>query len=238
VPDFEKCITGNIQGVKIGVAREFFSDKLSGEVRKALDNALDFYKANGAELVDVSLPSLDTALSVYYIISSAEATSNLARFDGVKYGVQAKNFNDIVDLYFKSRTQGFGKEVKRRIMLGNYVLSSGYFDAFYRKAKGVQKVIEKEFETAFSKCDVLISPTTANPAFKIGEKSGDHLAMYLTDIYTVPVNIAGLPAMSLPCGKSKDGLPIGMQLIAPKWREDTLFNVGEFFESHKEAKNV
>lgn len=239
IPHYEQAIKGDVKGLKIGIAKQFFNDKLNVEVKQSLDNAIQFYKQNGAEIVEIDLPSLDTALAVYYILSSAEATSNLARFDGVKYGVRAKKFDDIVDLYFKSRTQGFGKEVKRRIMLGNYVLSSGYFDAFYRKAKRVQKVIQNEFNNAFAKCDIIISPTTANPAFKIGEKSNDHLAMYLTDIFTVPINIAGLPAMSLPCGKTKDGLPIGMQLIAPHFKEETLFNAGEFFEKKvTEAKNV
>ena len=156
--------------LKIGVAKQFFTDALSSEVRQSLETALDWYKQNGAEIVEVDLPSLDTALAVYYILSSAEAASNLARFDGVKYGVRANQYDDVVDLYFKSRTQGFGKEVKRRIMLGNYVLSSGYYDAFYRKAKRVQKVIRNEFTNALQNCDVLISPTTANPAFKLGPR--------------------------------------------------------------------
>ena len=238
VPDYEN-ISSNVKGLKIGVAKEFFNDKLDSSVKKALDSALELYKANGAEIVDINLPSLDAALGVYYILSSAEAASNLARFDGVKYGVQAKKFSDITDLYFKSRTQGFGKEVKRRIMLGNYVLSSGYFDAFYRKAKKVQKVIKKEFNDAFSKCDIIISPTTANTAFKLGEKSGDPLAMYLTDIFTVPINIAGLPAMSVPVGKSEKGLPIGMQLIAKEFDEEMIFKFGKLFEEKsKEAQNV
>lgn len=230
VPDYEKSITGSVKGLRIGVAKQFFNDKLNPEVRACLDNALSTYIANGAVKVDIDLPSVDTALAVYYILSSAEATSNLARFDGVKYGVQAKKYKDIVDLYFKSRTEGFGKEVKRRIMLGNYVLSSGYYDAFYRKAKRVQKVICQEFEKAFGKCDLILCPTTANPAFKIGEKSNDHLAMYLTDIFTVPINIAGLPAMSMPCGKNRQGLPVGLQLIAPHWKESTIFNAGDFLE--------
>ncbi len=238
VPDYEKIDT-NVKGLKIGIAKEFFNDKLDKEVREALDKAIETYKANGAEIVDVSLPSLDAALGVYYILSSAEAASNLARFDGVKYGVQANKFADITDLYFKSRSQGFGKEVKRRIMIGNYVLSSGYYDAFYRKAKKVQKVIKKEFENAFSQCDIIISPTTANPAFKLGEKSGDPLSMYLTDIFTVPINIAGLPAMSLPVGKNHEGLPIGMQLIAKEFNEEMIFRFGKLFEEkNKEAQNV
>lgn len=236
--DYEN-IKQDVKGLKIGIAKQFFNDKLNPEVKSALEKAIDLYKQNGAEVVEVDLPSLDVSLGVYYILSSAEAASNLARFDGVKYGTQAKEFKDITDLYFKSRTQGFGPEVKRRIMLGNYVLSSGYFDAFYRKAKKVQKVIKKEFSDAFSVCDVLVSPTTANPAFKLGEKSGDPLAMYLTDIFTVPINIAGLPAMSIPCGKDKNGLPIGMQLISKEFNEEVLFRLGNFFEQkNKEAQNV
>ncbi len=236
VEDFEATITGSVKGLKIGIAKQFFADNINPEVKQCLEKALEIYKKNGAELVDIDLPSLDTAISVYYIISSAEVSTNLARFDGIKYGVRAPEFEDVGDLYFKSRTQGFGIEVKRRIMLGNYVLSSGYYEAFYRKAKRVQKVIRKEFLTAFQKCDIILSPTTANPAFKLGEKANDHLAMYLTDIFTVPVNIAGLPAMSLPCGTTKEGLPVGMQLIASHFKEGVLFNVGDFFE--KASKEV
>ena len=238
VPNFSK-IKSDVKGLKIGIAKEFFNDKLNSEVRSKLDDAIAFYKSMGAEVVDISLPNIDKALAVYYILSSAEAASNLARFDGVKYGVRAEKFSDITDLYFKSRSQGFGSEVKRRIMLGNYVLSSGYFDAFYRKAKKAQKVLKQEFSNAFSKCDVIISPTAGSTAFKIGEKSSDPLAMYLTDIFTVPINIVGVPAMSIPCGKDKNGLPIGMQLIAKEWNEEMLFRFGMCFEeNHKEAKNV
>ena len=236
VPDFTAKLEQGVKGIKIGVAKQFYTDKLSAEVGESLEKALAWYKSQGAELVEVDLPSLDTALAVYYIISSAEAASNLARFDGVKYGTRANNYQDIVDLYFKSSTQCFGKEVKRRIMLGNYVLSSGYYDAFYRKAKRVQKVIRKEFEDALSKCDVLISPTTATPAFKLGEKSNDHVAMYLTDIFTVPINIAGVPALSMPCGKNAEGLPIGMQIIGKHFDEQTIYQVANAFEqAHKEG---
>ncbi len=237
VPDFTAQLDAGIKGMKIGIAKQFFTNDLSNEVRNALNSALEWYKSQGTELVEVDLPSLDTALAVYYIISSAEAASNLARFDGVKYGKRAENYTDVVDLYFKSRTQGFGKEVKRRIMLGNYVLSSGYYDAFYRKAKRVQKVIRNEFANALSQCNVLISPTTATPAFKLGEKSNDHLAMYLTDIFTVPINIAGVPALSMPCGKTQEGLPIGMQIIGKHFDEQTIYRVANAFEqAHKEMK--
>jgi aspartyl-tRNA(Asn)/glutamyl-tRNA(Gln) amidotransferase subunit A len=159
----------------------------------------------------------------------------LARFDGVKYGVSGDGFNNINELYLKNRTNGFGKEVKRRIMLGNYVLSSGYYDAYYKKAKAVQKLIVSEFNNVFNKCDVLLTPTSPTPAFKVGEKIGDTLSMYLSDVYTVPVNIAGLPAISVPCGMSSNGLPIGMQLIGNKFSEQTLFNVADVFDS-REAK--
>lgn len=237
VPNYLENINKGVQGIKIGVAKQFYSDELGSEVKTALTSALDWYKENGAELVEVDLPSLDTALAVYYILSSAEAASNLARFDGVKYGRRAEQYDDVVDLYFKSRTQGFGSEVKRRIMLGNYVLSSGYYDAFYRKAKRVQKVIRNEFLEAFKKCDVMISPTTATPAFKLGEKTNDHVAMYLSDIFTVPVNIAGVPSLSVPCGHSSEGLPIGMQIIGKHFDEAMLYRVANAFEkAHKEGK--
>ncbi len=237
VPDFTSKLEAGVKGIKIGVAKQFFTDALSGEVRNALDKAIEWYKNAGAEIVEIDLPSLVTALAVYYVISSAEAASNLARFDGVKYGRRAPEYTDIVDLYFKSRTQGFGAEVKRRIMLGNYVLSSGYYDAFYRKAKRVQKVIRNEFNEAFKLCDVLISPTTATTAFKLGEKANDCVAMYLTDIFTVPINIAGVPALSMPCGKDANGLPIGMQIIAKHFDEETIYQVANAFETaHKEDK--
>ena len=237
VVDYTSKINAGIKGIKIGVAKQFYTDALSQEVRENLQNALDWYKNNGAELVEIDLPSLDTALAVYYVLSSAEAASNLARFDGIRYGVRAKDYTDLVDLYFKSRTQGFGKEVKRRIMLGNYVLSSGYYDAFYCKAKRVQKVIRNEFLQAFEKCDVLISPTTASPAFKLGEKANDHVAMYLTDIFTVPINIAGVPALSMPCGKTLEGLPVGMQIIAKHFNEAIIYQVANAFEqAHKGGK--
>ncbi len=237
VPNYLSDIDKGVKGLKIGMPSQFFTDKLSPSVRSSLDKAIEWYRENGAEIVSVELPSVDTALAVYYVISSAEAASNLARFDGVKYGVRAENYEDVVDLYFKSRTQGFGKEVKRRIMLGNYVLSSGYYDAFYRKAKRVQKVIRQEFLSALEKCDCLISPTTATPAFKLGEKANDHVAMYLTDIFTVPVNIAGVPALSLPCGVDEEGLPIGMQLIGKHFDEAMLYRVANAFElAHKEGK--
>ena len=230
VPDYLNEIKDNIKGLKIGVAKEFFALGMDEEVQKAINNAIEFYRANGAEIVEVSLKDIDLALSAYYIISSAEATSNLDRFDGIRYGFRAKEYSDLVDLYYKTRTQGFGKEVKRRIMLGNFVLSSGYYDEFYGKAKKAQQVISAEFEKAFESCDVLISPTSPSVAFKIGEKSNDHIKMYLSDVYTVPVNIAGLPAISFPCAKDHDGMPIGLQLIGKKFDEAILYTLANYFE--------
>ena len=237
VDDYLKDIDKGVKGLKIGIPKQFFNDKLDPQVVQSLTNAIQTYKQLGAKIVDVDLKSVDTALSVYYIISSAEAASNLARFDGVKYGVRAKNYEDLVDLYYKSRTQGFGKEVKRRIMLGNYVLSSGYFDAYYNKAKKVQQLIKSEFINAFKQCDVILAPTTATVAFKLGEKSHDPVSMYLTDIFTVPVNIAGIPSISIPCGKNDKGMPIGMQLMAKHFNEATIFRVANAFEkTTKEGK--
>ncbi|MBR4270104.1 MAG: Asp-tRNA(Asn)/Glu-tRNA(Gln) amidotransferase subunit GatA [Clostridia bacterium] len=232
VPNYLANINKGVKGIKIGVAKQFFSDKLDGEVRSKLDDAIAWYQANGAQIVDVDLPSIDAALAVYYVLSSAEAASNLARFDGIRYGVRADKYDDIIDLYFKSRTQGFGKEVKRRIMLGNYVLSSGYYDAFYRKAKRVQKVIKHEFIEAFKHCDVLLSPTTSTTAFKLGEKSNDPVAMYLSDVFTVPINIAGVPSLSIPCGVDKQGLPVGMQIIGAHFEEAKIYQVAAAFEKH------
>lgn len=182
------------------------------------------------------MPFINNALACYYILSSAEAASNLARFDGVKYGVSVDNPKNINDLYLQNRSKGFGKEVKRRIMLGNYVLSSGYYDAYYKKAKKVQRKIVQQFDQVFNSCDVILTPTSPTPAFKIGERVNDPLSMYLSDIYTVPVNIAELPAISIPCAYTDDGLPIGMQLIGKKYGEKTIFNVADVYETQKGAK--
>ena len=236
VPNYLNEIKDNIKGLKIGIAKEFFALGMDSEVETAIKNAIEFYRQNGAEIVDVSLKNIDLALSAYYIISSAEAVSNLDRFDGIRYGYRAKEYDDLVDLYFKTRTQGFGKEVKRRIMLGNFVLSSGYYDAYYNKAKKVQQLIANSFEKAFEHCDVLLSPTSPTVAFKLGEKSNDHIKMYLSDVYTVPVNIVGSPAISFPCGKNSEGLPIGLQLIGKKFDEATLYTLANFFEE-KGGKN-
>lgn len=232
--DYLKSFTGSVKGIKIGIVKEFFGDGIDPQVKESVLKAAEFYKQQGAELIELSMPNAKNALACYYVLSSAEAASNLARFDGVKYGV-ACDVSNLNELYLKNRSHGFGKEVKRRIMLGNYVLSSGYYDAYYKKAKAVQKLIVNEFKKVFETCDVILSPTSPTPAFKIGEKVNDTLSMYLSDIYTVPVNIAELPAISVPCGFSSKGLPIGMQLIGAKFSEPTLFNVADVF-FNREAK--
>ncbi|MBQ0017578.1 MAG: Asp-tRNA(Asn)/Glu-tRNA(Gln) amidotransferase subunit GatA [Clostridiales bacterium] len=232
VPEYSKNLSDNIKGLKIGVAKEFFALGMDEEVERAVKNAIEFYKNNGAEIVDVSLDNIDLGLSTYYILSSAEAASNLGRYDGIRYGVRAKEFDGLEDLYSQSRTEGFGREVKRRIMLGNFVLSSGFYDAYYKKAQKVQQLFKNEFNKCFEKCDVLISPVCPSTAFKIGEKSNDHLKMYLSDVYTVPVNVVGVPAISFPCGKDEKGLPIGLQLIGKKFDEQTLYILANYFEKH------
>ncbi len=229
---YQTSFKNSIKGLKIGYAKEFFESLQNQDVVKSIENAIEFFKANGAEIVDITLPHIKDALAVYYVLSSAEAASNLARFDGIKYGVATKEYNDVIDFYFKSRTQGFGNEVKRRIMLGNFVLSSGYFDAYYNKAKAVQNLIISEFADAFNLCDVILSPTAPTSAFKIGEKVNNPLEMYLNDIFTVPVNIATLPAISVPCGVAQNGMPLGMQLIGNRFSESILYNVADYFEKN------
>lgn len=236
VPDYLSQIKDSIKGLKIGVAKQFFALGMDAEVEVAVKNAIEFYKNNGAEIVEVDLDNIDLALPTYYILSSAEASSNLGRYDGVRYGYRADNYDGVVDLYIKTRSQGFGSEVKRRIMLGNFVLSSGYFDAYYNKAKKVQQLLEDSFTKAFEKCDALISPVCPSVAFKLGEKTNDHIKMYLSDIYTVPVNIVGSPAISFPCGKDSNGMPIGLQLIGKKFDEATLYTLANYFEQNNKLE--
>ena len=229
--DFTADIKNGVKGMKIGVPEEFFGEGISDDVRKAVLAATDTYRALGAELVSVSMPSIDYALSAYYVISSAEASSNLARFDGVRYGYRCDDYSNIDELYRKSRSEGFGSEVKKRIMLGTFALSSGYYDAYYKKALQVRRLVRKDFDEAFGKCDFIISPVTPTVAYKIGEKTGDSLQMYMGDAYSVPVNIAGIPALTLPCGIGEGGMPVGMQLIGPAFSEGLLYRAGFAFES-------
>lgn len=229
--DFTADIKNGVKGMKIGVPEEFFGEGVSDDVRKAVLAATDTYRALGAELVSVSMPSIDYALSAYYVISSAEASSNLARFDGVRYGYRCDDYSNIDELYRKSRSEGFGSEVKKRIMLGTFALSSGYYDAYYKKALQVRSLVRKDFDEAFGKCDFIISPVAPTVAYKIGEKTGDSLQMYMGDAYSVPVNIAGIPALTLPCGIGEGGMPVGMQLVGPAFSEGLLYRAGFAFES-------
>lgn len=228
--DYTSTLTKDIKGLKIGVPKEYFQEGLNSEVEKSVREAIKVYKDLGAEIIETSLPTTEHALSAYYIISSAEASSNLARYDGIRYGYRAENFDGLVDLYKKSRSQGFGSEVKRRIMLGTYALSSGYYDAYYKKALQVRTLIKEDFDNVFTDCDVILSPTCPTTSFTLGEKSNDPLEMYLSDIYTVPVNIAGIPGISIPCGFDSEGLPIGLQLISRAFGEDTLLKAAYAFE--------
>lgn len=229
-PDYTSFCKKNVSGMTIGIPKEYFGEGLDPQARKHIDEAIEIFKAQGAKILPISLPSTPNALSAYYIISSAEASSNLSRFDGIKYGYRSENYDNLIDLYIKSRSEGFGDEVKRRIMLGTFVLSSGFFDAYYNRAKKLQQLITEEFKAAFTKCDFILTPTSPFTAFKLGENSDNPVANYLADVCTVTVNIAGLPAISIPCGVNDNGLPIGMQLIAPKFREDTLFTAASCFE--------
>jgi aspartyl-tRNA(Asn)/glutamyl-tRNA(Gln) amidotransferase subunit A len=214
---------------RLGIPKEYFADGLDPEVAAAVEKAIAFYKSQGCEINEVSLPHTQYCLDTYYIIATAEASSNLARYDGVRYGHRSTAATDVVDLYFKSRAEGFGAEVKRRIILGTYVLSSGYYDAFYLRAQKVRTLIRQDFLNAYKDVDALITPTSPIPAFKIGEKS-DPLAMYLCDIYTIGVNLAGLPGISVPCGFTKSGLPIGMQLIGQPFQEASLLAIANSYE--------
>ncbi len=232
VPSFSGALGQSIKGLRVGIPKEYFVAGLSAEVSASFKRALSVLEELGAQLVDISLPHTEVAVSVYYIIAPAEASSNLARYDGIRFGHRAKGEYDLQSLYSKSRSEGFGKEVQRRILVGTYVLSSGYFDAYYVKAQQARALISKDFTDAFStSCDVILSPTTPTPAFKIAEKISDPIQMYLNDIFTIPVNLAGLPGMSVPCGFSDGGLPIGMQITGRAWDEETIFRVASAYES-------
>lgn len=234
--DYEKALVNDVKGLKIGVPKEYFREGINEEVRASLEKAIEKYKELGAEVEECSLPVTEYALPTYYIIACAEASSNLGRYDGIRYGYRTKNFESLKDIYKNSRTEGFGDEVKRRIILGTYVLSSGYYDAYYKKAQKVRTLVKKGFEEAFEKYDVLLTPTVPTVAFDIGSKSKNPLEMYMTDILTVSINIAGVPAISIPCGKDSSGMPIGMQLIAKHFNEETLYRAAYTFEQNMEVQ--
>jgi aspartyl-tRNA(Asn)/glutamyl-tRNA(Gln) amidotransferase subunit A len=232
VPDFTKALTGDVKGLKIGLPKEYFTEYLGEETRGLVETALDVLRAQGAETVEVSLPHTEYAVAVYYILASAEASANLARFDGVRYGFRHPDAKDVKSLYVMSKSVGFGKEVQRRILLGTYVLSSGYYDAYYLKAQKVRRLIKQDFDQAYEKCDVIVTPTTPTPAFEFGAKIDDPLAMYLNDIYTISAPLATLPGISVPCGKSAGGLPVGLQVMGRAFDEATILRVAHCYEQN------
>ncbi|MNI03127.1 Glutamyl-tRNA(Gln) amidotransferase subunit A [compost metagenome] len=231
IPDYLSALTGDIKGLRIGVPKEYLGQGVDPAVKERVLAALQVLEGLGAVWEEVSMPHSEYAVATYYLLASSEASSNLARFDGVRYGVRTENASNLLDVYQMSRSEGFGPEVKRRIMLGTYALSSGYYDAYYLKAQKVRTLIKKDFDDVFAKYDVIIGPTAPTPAFKIGEQSNDPLTMYLNDILTIPVNLAGVPAISVPCGLV-DGLPVGLQIIGKPLDEATILRVAHAFEQH------
>lgn len=231
VPDYTKNLKDGVKGLRIGIPKEYFVEGLDKEVEASIKEAIEVYKKEGAEIVEVTLPHTEYAVGVYYLVATAEASSNLARFDGVKYGVRVDEGTGLLDMYKATRDKGFGPEVKRRIMLGTYALSSGYYDAYYKKASQVRTLIRQDFDDAFKECDLILTPTTPTAAFKEGEKTNDPLTMYLSDIFTISCNLAGIPGISVPCGMTSDELPVGLQLLAPSLDEATLFRAAYTFEA-------
>ncbi|HLT54915.1 MAG TPA: Asp-tRNA(Asn)/Glu-tRNA(Gln) amidotransferase subunit GatA, partial [Bacillota bacterium] len=230
VPKFTDALTGDVKGLKIGVPKEYLGEGVDPEVKESVMQALKVYESLGATWEEVSIPHAKYAVAAYYLLSSSEASANLARFDGVRYGVRTKNADNMIDMFKKSRSEGFGEEVKRRIMLGTFALSSGYYDAYYKKAQKVRTLIKNDFEKIFENYDVIIGPTTPTTAYKVGEKINDPLLMYVNDITTIPVNLAGAPAITVPCGFSENGLPIGLQIIGKHFDESTVYRTAHAFE--------
>lgn len=231
VPDFTCALVKDVRKIRVGIPKEYFIEGLDDEVKSTVFKAIEVLRKLGAETVEISLPHTEYAVSVYYIVATSEASSNLARFDGVKYGYRV-GVSDLADMYNKTRADGFGDEAKRRIILGTYCLSSGYYEAYYLKAQKVRALIKRDFEEAFKICDCIITPTTPTAAFKIGEKVGSPLQMYLSDIFTIPANLSGIPAISIPCGFSREGLPIGLQLMGRHFDEELLLRVAYTFEQN------
>ncbi|MEE8448899.1 MAG: Asp-tRNA(Asn)/Glu-tRNA(Gln) amidotransferase subunit GatA [Thermodesulfobacteriota bacterium] len=242
VADYPALLSDEIKGLKLGLPKEYFAQGLDKQVKEAIEAAARQLSQLGANIEEVSLPHTEYAIPTYYLIATAEASSNLARYDGVKYGYRAKGYTDLLSMYGKTRAEGFGSEVKRRIMLGTYALSAGYYDAYYGKAQQVRTLIKRDFDHALKQCDLLITPTSPTTAFKLGEKIADPLTMYLSDIYTISVNLAGLPALSLPCGFDSEGLPIGLQIIGRPFEEETILKTAYAYEQatewHKRRPNL
>jgi len=235
VPDYRQSLRTDVKGLRIGIPNEYFIEGMDPDVEKAITGAIEQFKRLGAEVLRISLPHTEYAVAVYYIICTAEASSNLARYDGVKYGHRSEEFKDLMELYTRSRAEGFGPEVKRRIILGTYVLSAGYYDAYYRKASQVRTLMKTDFDEAFQKVDVILAPTAPTPAFRIGEKVEDPLQMYLSDVFTIPVNLGGIPAITIPCGFSREGLPIGLQIMGKHFDEGKLLRVAYTFEQNTDV---
>jgi aspartyl-tRNA(Asn)/glutamyl-tRNA(Gln) amidotransferase subunit A len=231
IPDYTSALTGDVKGLRIGVPKEYIGQGVDPKVKEAVLAALKVYESLGATWEEVSMPHTEYAVATYYLLASSEASSNLARFDGVRYGVRAENPENLIDMYRKSRSEGFGPEVKRRIMLGTYALSSGYYDAYYKKAQQVRTLIKRDFDQAFEKYDILIGPAAPTTAFRIGEQVGDPLTMYLNDILTIPVSLAGVPAVSIPCGLA-EGMPVGLQIIGKAFDESTVLRAAHAYEQH------
>ena len=229
-PDYAAALQADVAGLRVGVPKEYFAEGLQAEVGAKIEAGIDKLQSLGCEIVAVSLPHTEYAVAGYYLICTAEASSNLARYDGARYSRRSERSETLADMYRNSRAEGFGAEVTRRIILGTYVLSAGYYDAYYRKAQQVRALIARDFASAFEKVDAIVGPVSPFPAFKIGEKAGDPLQMYLADIYTITASLAGIAGMSVPCGKSSEGLPIGMQILTNHFREQTMFNLGHAFE--------
>jgi len=228
--DYTRNLNNPLNGLRIGLPKEFFAEGLGSDVAQAVEAAIAEYKKLGAAIVDISLPNSKLSVPVYYVLAPAEASSNLSRFDGVRYGYRAPEYSDLTDMYEKSRAQGFGAEVKRRIMIGTYVLSHGYYDAYYIKAQKIRRLIAQDFAEAFKQCDVIMGPTSPSTAFKLGEKGDDPVQMYLSDIYTIAVNLAGLPGMSIPCGFGANGMPVGLQIIGNYFDEARMLNVAHQYQ--------
>ena len=228
--DYTRDLSQSLRGLRVGLPKEFFAAGASADVLKAVEGAIAEYRKLGCEIVEVSLPNMGLSVPVYYVLAPAEASSNLSRFDGVRYGYRAKDYGNLNDMYEKTRAEGFGAEVKRRILIGTYVLSHGYYDAYYIRAQKLRRLIAQDFIEAFKQCDVIMGPTSPSTAFKIGEKSGDPVQMYLSDIYTIAVNLAGLPGMSIPCGFDGGGLPVGLQIVGNYFAEARMLNVAHQYQ--------
>jgi aspartyl-tRNA(Asn)/glutamyl-tRNA(Gln) amidotransferase subunit A len=233
IPDYNSSLTRNVRGLRIGLPKEYFGSALNEEIKSSVEKSIDILRKNGAIIKEVSLPHTEYTIAAYYILATAEASSNLARFDGARYGYRSDDADTLSAMYVKSRSEGFGPEVKRRIMLGTYVLSSGYYDAYYRKGQKVRRLIQQDFFEAFNEVDCLVTPTSPTTSFKAGEKMDDPLQMYLSDIYTTSANLAGIPGISIPCGNDSKGLPIGLQIMGPQFGEPLILRIADFLEHQK-----